>query len=288
VSAPSSSVLTGERGQRFRVLTWPAPNGAGLLLIHHGHGEHAGRWSGFAAAMSSLPLTVISYDVRGHGESDGAKGGGDLATLVDDFGEVATRLVGEHRPKRLFYLGHSMGGLVVARALEMGGDRLPRPHGLILSSPLFRVPMTRVVRLKTALAHLLVGLAPSLALSTGLDARNISRDRAEVDRYTADGLIHSRISLRLGLDLVTAGESCIAGAGSITLPVLCVHGTGDRVSDIGGTRAFRRALGSADASMVEFDGAYHELHHEAAATRQELFEVVRAWLAARLEGEGAA
>ena len=59
--AANIDVITGGRGQRFRVLTWPAPRGAGLLVIHHGHGEHAGRWGGLAAALEGLPLTVAAH-----------------------------------------------------------------------------------------------------------------------------------------------------------------------------------------------------------------------------------
>src|SRR4051812_21972117 len=78
------------RGESFRVLVWPSSVKARtLLFIHHGHGDHAGRFDGLAAALGGLPVEIRAYDARGHGKSDGRRGNATgMDQFVDDLEEI--------------------------------------------------------------------------------------------------------------------------------------------------------------------------------------------------------
>ena len=46
----------------------------GVLLITHGMGEHANRYSEMASFFTKEGFTVIAFDIRGHGLSGGKRG----------------------------------------------------------------------------------------------------------------------------------------------------------------------------------------------------------------------
>ena len=134
------SHLQGDAGQLV-VYDWPAtaladaPKPLGTVLVVHGLGEHAGRHAHLATLLNSWGFSVRAYDQQGHGRSEGARGDllrpgslqADLCRVIDD-----TRQHKARASSPLILLGHSMGGLVVARALA---ERLRPVDAAILSSP---------------------------------------------------------------------------------------------------------------------------------------------------------
>ena len=91
-------------------------------------------------------------------------------------------------PREPLLLGHSMGGLVAARAV-LDGSVLPPV--LVLSSPALRSRESpRMIRLASTLSR----LAPALPLRNGLDASKLSHDfndaepgRSQVLMQLSDG-----------------------------------------------------------------------------------------------------
>lgn len=77
---------------------------------------------------------VISYDARGHGESDPAPAGEDYGypRLVDDLERVADEALGE---RRFFLAGHSMGAHTVVGYAMRHPERLA---GLVVIGPVYR------------------------------------------------------------------------------------------------------------------------------------------------------
>lgn len=123
-----------------------------LVLLHHGIGEHAGRYELFAQRLlASTPTLdgVLSYDCRGHGSSATTKREICLVSgvdqLVDDFGKVFEFWLGVCAPEaRFVLLGHSLGGLCVAAiaAAErspVNGVAKGRIAGVVLSAPALKV-----------------------------------------------------------------------------------------------------------------------------------------------------
>ncbi len=126
---------------------WPSADARGTIVIVHGLGEHIGRYAHVAARLNANRWSVVGYDQRGHGASPGERGrlaaGDDLLT---DLASVVDAVRAEASGP-LVLLGHSLGGLVVARFVA-GALESPRPpwqrdvDALVLSSPALAIGMT--------------------------------------------------------------------------------------------------------------------------------------------------
>ena len=252
-------------GLALHLRHWPADAGArGQVLLVHGLGEHVGRYDHVAAALSARGWAVSGFDQRGHGRSEGARGViarpdallADLAAVIDT---VRPRHAGP-----LVLLGHSMGGAVAARF--MAEALAPRPaawsrpmDGLVLSSPALAARLSGFQRLQLAIGERFL---PGLAQRNGIDPRGLSHDEAMVAAYTADPLVHDRISARLARFILDAGEQVRAAAPRWALPTLLMWGGADPVVDPAGSRAFAAAAPAAMLSAFEFDSMRHEIFNE--------------------------
>lgn len=264
------------KGESFRVLTWPsAQPSKTLVLIHHGHGEHAGRYGAIANALADVPVELRAFDVRGHGMSDGARGNADsVEQLARDFEDVLQAMKQESGAERVIVYGHSMGGGVVARWLTT------RPHaswlaGAVLSSTLLRAHMNTVQKAKLAVGRVLSRVAPSFTMGTGLPADVISTVAEEVRRYKADPLVHDKVNAALGVDWFDSGEQAIRDAARCTTPLLAYHGAADPQVDPSGTRDFHARAGSTEKAYHELVGVKHEPHHAAPADAAKVFSLLK-------------
>ncbi|WP_108472169.1 alpha/beta hydrolase [Rhodanobacter thiooxydans] len=260
-------------GQRLFLRDWPLAGARGALLIVHGLGEHSGRYRRLAAWFNQRGYAVRGYDQRGHGRTPGRRGGlrhgddllEDLATVYHDYAN------GLPHPPLL--LGHSLGGLVAARAVL---DGRIAPPALLLSSPALR---SRESPRMIALARLLSRLAPNLPLRNGLDFDQLSHDRQVVADYRSDPLRHSWITPRLADFIFRAGAACIADAANLALPTLLLVADSDGLVDPAGSRAFaRKAASSGQLTTRFFSTLYHELFNEAEPGRGQVLMQLGDWL----------
>jgi pimeloyl-ACP methyl ester carboxylesterase len=95
------------QGLRLHYVDWGNASAPPLVLIHGG-GDHCRSWDALARALQP-DFHVIAPDLRGHGDSEWAKGGSyPLSEYVYDL----TRLVQVIDTPRVSLIGHSMGGMV--------------------------------------------------------------------------------------------------------------------------------------------------------------------------------
>jgi len=276
-------------GLRLLLREWPVPAPHGTVLLVHGLGEHIGRYLHVAERLNAWGWTVAGYDQRGHGASDGARGRIARADdLLDDLGHVVAHVQAAH-PDPCVLLGHSLGGLVVARyAAEALGDARPaawyRPvDALVLSSPALDLGMKTPQKL---LLPLLGRIAPHVGIGNGLDAAAISRDPRVVAAYRSDPLVHDRIAPRLVRFLVDAGEIVRARAARWKLPTLLLYAGGDRCVVPAGSAAFAATAPPGAVTVHAYPELYHEIFNEPEQAR--VFDDLRTWLAARASARGRA
>lgn len=245
----------------------------GVVILSHGYAEHAGRYTELARYLTNAGYALYAFDHRGHGLSEGEQANiGVFREYVHDLKRFIewVREQNPHAPR--FLLGHSMGGVIAAQLV------IEHPHkvnGLILSAPFLR-NASQVSPVLTRLANFISKYFPTVPVQA-LDATAISRDSNEVHKYQTDPLVYNgRVKARLGAELLNAGPYVLARAASITMPVLILHGTHDKLADISGSQDFYDDLSSADKTIKRYDGHYHELFND--NDRERVYSDVLEWL----------
>ena len=258
--------------------SWRPEQPKAVVLVVHGFGEHSGRYGYLVPPLTAAGYAVYALDHRGHGRSPGKRGHIDsFDDYLVDVRALAAFAQAASPGLPVVVFGHSLGGLI---ALLYALRYPPGLAGVIASAPLLTKP--NVSPMLLTVAQLLSRVAPSFALDTGLDATTISRDPAEVERYTSDPQVHSKSTARAGSEIMKAIDWAQAHAGELTVPLLLYHGDADNLVPIEGSRRFFAAVQEQDKQFVERPGGYHESHNDLG--RDELFAMIVAWLNAHIGG----
>jgi alpha-beta hydrolase superfamily lysophospholipase len=274
---PQLSGLHGEAGP-LALYDWalPASQPLGTVILVHGLGEHAGRYGEVAAHLQQWGFAVRAYDQQGHGQSHGARGDmlrpgslqADLCRVIDD-----TRQHPSLQGTPLILLGHSMGGLVVARTLAEG---LRPVDAAVLSSPALGAFSNLFQKMLLAS---LPRVVPHLRVDNGLKADFVSRDPDVVKAYKADPLVHRRISAGLAAWILTQGAQTLEDAGQWQVPTLLLYAGQDRLVNPLASADFARAAPAALLQAECFEGMYHEIFND--LYRAQVFAALKRWLLAR-------
>jgi len=238
---------------------WACAEAAGHIALIHGYGEHIGRYERLADAFLKAGYSVSGYDHRNHGKSPGKRGFIErFDYLVDDarcFVEHEKQQAGE-RP--FFILGHSMGGLTLARLLQRYDISA---SGVIFSSPFLQIA-DDISPALIAVGNLLSAVLPNLPV-VDLKPEKISRVPEEVEAYKNDPLVfHGRIVARTGSELNKAVALARADMSKIVLPCYILHGKSDQLAPVGGGEFMYEHVLSMDKTLKLYDDAYHELFND--------------------------
>lgn len=237
----------------------PAADARAAIAMVHGLGEHSGRYAPLHDALVAAGFAVGAADLRGFGRSPGVRGHIDR---WDDYRQDTAAIValaGSLAPGRpLFLFGHSMGGLIV---LDFALERPAGLAGVIASGPAL-VPAGVRRPMHEMASRLLSVLAPRFSIELGLDPAGLSTDASVVADYLADPLVHGRVSMRWGAEILRTMAATRQRAPAFGLPLLLMHGTLDPINDVEGSRAFHDACGHPDRHLKCYARSCHEVHHD--------------------------
>lgn len=247
-----------------------------VIAIVHGFGEHCGRYTNVVKHFVPRGYAVFGFDHRGHGRSPGKRGHINEWSEYRNDVRAFIKLVSEHEPgKPLFIMGHSLGGLITLEYVLRHPEGL---KGVIASGPLLvQAGLSPVV---VATAKVLSRIAPSMSLSTGLDAGTISRDPAAVQAYKQDPLVHGTGTPRLSTEITAAQKWTFEHADDLKLPLLVIVGGEDKLVPPEGGRRFFDTVTFPDKQKLDYPGAFHETHNDIIAP-QVMADVER-WLETHL------
>ena len=255
---------------------WQPETPKAVLVIHHGHGEHSGRYAPMAAVMNEAGIAVIALDQFGHGKTTGSQGVPPSYDAMLDVVDLGIKEAKDQFPGLPIFLhGHSMGGnIVAAYVLRRGAPA----NGVILSSA-FLVLEVKPTMTQNIMARVGKLLMPSLAQPTKLDASHITRIPEEVEKYKNDPLIHDMMSAKLYFGILDNADYVMEHASEWSLPVLIMHGTGDKiVSTIGSEHLAKHITGV--VTYRPFEGGYHEVHYDIEGA--EMMTEIKDWILAHV------
>jgi len=262
---------TSPAGQHWQA--WTPEEPVGVVVLVHGLHEHGGRYRSVAERLAAAGYAGYAVDHPGHGRSPGTRGNiGSMAATVDGV-HALVRLAGERHPGLpLFVYGHSLGGLIALQYLT--GDPDPAIAGAVISAP--AVDLSAANAAQRALAPVLSRLTPNAGVLQ-LDAEAVSRDPEVVREYRTDPLNRmGKVRARTGAEMMRTTAALPRRLGSLTMPLLVLHGSADRLVPPAASELVPAHAGSADLTRRLYDGLYHEPHNE--PEKEQVLDDVVAWL----------
>jgi len=258
---------------------WWLPNSpirANVVLVH-GFGDHSSRYEYVAQRLNAAGIAVYSYDQQGHGRSPGKRAYvARFETFLDDLDDFLERVRPRFAAAPWFFMGHSMGGMVLTRWNE---TRTSDARGLIFSSPFLGLN-DDVPPVLIKLAGILSVLAPWLPVGA-VDNTGLSRDPEKVKEADNDPFtFHGKVAARTGAEFNRIIQLCQQGFSRITTPSLVFHGTNDKVVPPSGSQRLYDGMGSTDKTLKYFEGGYHELWND--LCKAEVMGDILSWIEKRL------
>ncbi|KAA8893763.1 Alpha/Beta hydrolase protein [Sphaerosporella brunnea] len=287
----SESVFTLSDGLEVYTKTWK-PSGPAIAqaFFLHGYSDHCNAYYNFPATLASAGIELFSFDQRGWGQTckeDKTQWGasGSTAQLFADIDELLLQRVAVHPALPLFLIGHSMGGGVALTYAYAGAHR-SKLAGVAVWSPMIdTAPDTRPSSLMVAAGRLAAKVFPGMKMVNRLSCEYMSRDAAVNEEFENDALCHSTGTL-LGIkEMLDRGKKLqdpkIVASFPPDLPVLVMHGSGDKVTSCDESKKFVERLQVKDKLFVQYDGWYHKLHAEPGEDKQKFADDMVEWLKAR-------
>ncbi len=264
------------RGLKIFVRSWlPGAPPRGVIAIVHGVKSHSGYYQWAAEQFVANGYAVYAVDLHGRGKSDGER---FYLEKMEDYLDDVDSLIGlassRHSSAPLFLLGHSAGG-VISSVYTL--EHQAKLTGFICESFAFQVyaPDFALAVVK-GLSH----IAPH-AHVLHLKNEDFSRNPAVVKAMNEDPLIaHEAQPTRTVAELVRADERLKREFPSITLPILILHGTEDKVTKPAGSQLFYDTAGSADKTLKLYEGHAHDLLND--LDREKVMGDIVGWVNAHL------
>jgi acylglycerol lipase len=259
-----------------------------VVVIVHGLHEHSARYAHVGARLAAAGLAVYAADHRGHGRSDGRRANIERMTLiVEDLNSFVRFAIERHPGLPVFMVGHSLGGLIALHyatgpgatgpgATELGATEPGALlDGLVVSGP--AVEALAGSALQRRLAGVLSTLVPNLGV-VAIDAdQKISRDPEVVRAYRADPLVYrGKVKARTGAEMLATMEGLPARLPRLSIPLLLLHGTDDRICAPAGSAMVHEAVSSPDKTLRQYQGLYHEVFNE--PEREAILTDLLSWL----------
>lgn len=258
---------------------WAAPDPTWVVLLAHGFGDHTASWARYAGRLVDAGGAVVACDHRGHGLSDGPR------AVIEDFDVVAREYLGALDAAPLpanapvVLAGHSMGGLIAARAATL---RPEAACGVVLSAthlgawPAAANVLSAITSGEPipaeARGHIL--LDPDATF----DPTTLSRDRTFTDKVESDELRYiGQFPVETLRAWLAVGQRCDAlPDGALELPTLYLHGSADPMLSHRISVATLARIAQADLEVRIFPGARHSIYNE--TNRDEVFGVLTGFL----------
>jgi acylglycerol lipase len=251
----------------------PDGSSKAVVLIVNGLAEHTGRYAHVAAKLTPAGYAVYSLDHRGQGKSDGLRAYfEDFQQPLDDLKQFLDIIKAEQPGKHIFIYGHSLGALISLVFLLRYQAEFA---GAIISGAPLEVEGSQPKMLIT-MGNVLNSIAPKMAI-TPLDSKWLSHDPAIVTGYDNDPLVHrGNVRVRMGYHIVHVSRDVKAHMAEITLPILIIHGSEDKICPPSGSTVLNQGVGASDKTLKIYPGFYHEVHNE--VEKETVLNDILAWL----------
>ncbi|MFD2656976.1 alpha/beta hydrolase [Gracilibacillus thailandensis] len=279
----SSNYIQSKDGINLFYQTWTPSHPKAVIIIVHGAGEHSGRYQPITAQCVNHEIAVVAPDLRGFGQSDGARGHiNTFQEYIDDLHTLVEWVSAQFQHMPIFLFGHSLGGLIVIRYSQIYAYET---NGVILSSPALALRFELPSFSKKILA-VASSVLPNLSIRPNKWER-IFRAITSLEPYLPkkkelkkDPLMTSQYTPRWLFELIQNGVDAIAEAALFQFPVLFVYDQKDPIIHPRFIQDFFHSVSIPDKHFVTFNDGFH--HPLQAHYRDLALDNVMQWINKRL------
>ncbi|KAF9585718.1 hypothetical protein BGW38_001057 [Lunasporangiospora selenospora] len=241
-----------------------------VVVFVHDIIEHCERYQSLFAYFASKGIEVQGFDLPGFGETgvraeaSGFTGG--YGMLISEIDSAIGRATASYPSKPVFLMGHGMGGALVLNYVCGLGQRITDLAGVISSSPYLKPTLKGAGSRFPSAYNRLGKWYPNVTVGFQVSPEELTRDRAEQERYNSDGLIREAVSLRCLGDMIYQGNKLLMKRWRhfpAPLPTLLVHGTDDPISSYAATSILSTQLlklNPANYIFKSWKGSRHDPH----------------------------
>lgn len=246
----------------------PAQQQKGTAILLHGYFDHTGLYGHLIRHCLDLGLSVIIFDLPGHGLSSGSVASIDCFSRYTDALAACLHLAAEQGVNQPWYcIGQSTGGAVLMDALQQGLiDTAYNIQKFILLAPLLRPYAWRQTRVLFALTRLFVK-------STARGFSENSHDREFLDFLRQHDALQSRIIPTDWVEAMIAYQRRFALASVSDQVLHIIQGSADRTVDWPWNLAHIQEKFPASKSYMVAD-ARHHLVNESIPFRDRVFSLI--------------
>jgi alpha-beta hydrolase superfamily lysophospholipase len=266
IESASGKVLFTQRWQ-------PETEVRAVFVIAHGLTEHSDRYLPLVEYFVERGVCCYALDHEGHGRSEGQRA---YIRRFDDYVESLNTLVDiaqeENPDKKVFLIGHSMGGAISVNYLLKYQHKLA---GCFLSGAAISVGKV-IGPVQQQVLKWLSMVVPKTPLIK-IEGEAVSRNPDVVQAYETDPLVYrGKATARLLAEIVKGAKKGLARAKEITLPMMILHGEDDRLATPDGSEALFDKISSGDKTLIIYPELYHEIFLE--DEKYEVFGDMEEWL----------
>ncbi len=241
------------------------------IIITHGIAEHSGRYDEITTKLNEEGFSVVRYDLRGHGQSQGKRGKlKHHQLMIEDLHALV--LEEKKSAKKIFLIGHSMGGLIV----NMYAVKYHDVDGIISSAaPSYFI--------KDVLPFRFIGYRwlGFLAKKTDFADDQLSRIKSVEDAYVADPLVLKKFYFSLAGNMFVGGVRFLnKNMKNYQTPVLILHGSHDKIVPYTFSERLFNLIPIEDKEIIIYKDNYHEIFND--LEKERVYQDVIMWLSKRV------
>lgn len=243
------------------------------LLIVHGIGEHTSRYENQSNFFTKKGFFCCGVDLPGFGKSDGKRGDISDFSIVVDILDETLKFIKSKIPSsaKIGILGHSMGALFTLGYIWRRKNDFDFAW---ISSPLIE-PMYNVNKLNSILLPLIGKVFPHIVISTPVNPPALSRDKEEIKKYITDPLIHNKMSLGLGLVVISEAKQLFQNQLAKKLKLIITHGSKDILCPPKYSKKYFDYLDLKNKQYTILDGFLHETFNDIG--KEKVYEILDEW-----------
>lgn len=245
----------------------------GVICLVHGLGDHSGWFKDLFDFFASSNFAILTFDLRGHGKSDGKRGHiPSYGALMKDIELLLNIAKKNFKGVPVFLYGHSFGGNQV---LNYALRHHPDIAGIIVSAPWLSL-YSNPSKMKLYFTFLMNKIKPSFIVDNVVEGANLSHNPDIAINQEKDPLVHNFVSAALFTNAYKAGEWAIENASNLYIPLLLFHGDSDKITSHIASEKFIKKAPSNLVTFKLWKGLYHSLHNE--ISNRDIFINILNWI----------